>query len=265
MRLVYSLIFLATIVLNSTQAEPPPGYRLVCDEDFTGRLNVSNWGTPPAKWIAHTPYAGDFGSAWFTGPNDPGTISPFSVKDGVLTITAYQDPNRNNHWRSGLLCSVDTHGNGFSVALGYFECRMKLPTGAGLWPAFWLMSLNSVDKKKTTNSAEIDILEEYGVDPTLAHQNVHVWKPKGGQLHGVGHTSKLEGMTSDFHTYACLVAKDYIYFYFDGRQIWQTPTSVEYLQPMYLMVDLALGGGWPIDQTPNPSYLYVQEIRVYAP
>jgi hypothetical protein len=31
------------------------------------------------------------------------------------------------------------------------------------------------------------------------------------------------------------------------------------------MVDLALGGGWPIDQTPDPSKLYVDYIRVYAP
>jgi beta-glucanase (GH16 family) len=265
MRLVLILVFVAIIGFPSAQATPPPGYRLVFDEDFSGPLSVSNWGTPPAKWIAHTPYAGDFGSAWFTGPNDPGTTSPFSVKNGVLTITAYQDPNRNNHWRSGLLSSVDPHGNGFSVALGYFECRMKLASGAGVWPAFWLMSLNSVDKNRTTNSAEIDILEEYGVNSTLAHQTVHVWKPKGGELHAIGHASKLEGMTSDFHDYGCLIAKDYIHFYFDGQQIWQTATSVEDLEPFYLMVDLGLGGGWPIDKTPNPSSLYVQEIRVYAP
>ena len=94
------------------------GYTLAFDEEFDGPLSISNWGTPRGKWIAHTPCAGDFGDAWFTGPNEPNTPSPFSVKGGILTITAYIDSNRNNHWRSGLLSSVDTHGSGFAQALG---------------------------------------------------------------------------------------------------------------------------------------------------
>ncbi len=34
--------------------------------------------------------------------------------------------------------------------------------------------------------------------------------------------------------------------------------------PLYIPVDLALGGGWPIDKTPNPSYMYVDYIRAYS-
>jgi beta-glucanase (GH16 family) len=265
MRLILFCISIAIFVSNSTQAMPPPDYKLVFNEEFDGPLNVSNWGLPKAKWMAHTPYAGDFGNAWFTGPNEPGIPSPFSVKEGILTIKAYQDKKNKNHWRSGLLSSVDTHGNGFSVALGYFECRMKLPSGPGVWPAFWLAGITGVDRNRTTNSAEIDVLEEYGVDSTIAHQNVHVWKPKDGESYAVGNSSKLQGMTTGFHDYGCLVAKDFISFYFDGLQIWKTPTPPEALEPLYLMVNLALGGGWPIDKTPDPSFLSVEHIRVYAP
>jgi beta-glucanase (GH16 family) len=256
---------MAVIAANFAQATPPPGYKLVFDEEFSGPLGVSNWGLPKAKWMAHTPYAGDFGNAWFTGPNEPGIPSPFSVKEGVLTIKAYQDSKNKNHWRSGLLSSVDTHGKGFSVALGYFECRMKLPEGAGVWPAFWLAGVTGVDRHRTANAAEIDVLEEYGVDATIAHQHVHVWKPQGGESYSVGNSSKLQGMTTGFHDYGCQIAKDFIRFYFDGQQIWQTPTPPEALEPLYVMVDLALGGGWPIDKTPNPSFLDVKYIRVYVP
>jgi beta-glucanase (GH16 family) len=263
MRLILVFIAISIAVSQSIHGTPPPGYKLVFDEEFNGPLSVSTWGTPPAKWIAHTPYAGDFGSAWFTGPNEPNAPSPFSINNGILTIKAYQDPNRKNNWRSGLLSSVDTHGRGFSVALGYFECSMKLPSGAGVWPAFWLCGLNGLEKPRTTNWAEIDVLEGYGVNST-SHQNVHVWKPKGGELSSVGNATKLEGTNDDFHLYGCLVAKDYIRFYFDGQQIWQTATTPEDLEPLYIMVNLALGGGWPIDQTPNPSYLYVHYIRAYA-
>ena len=91
------------------------GYRLTFAEEFDGPLSVSAYG-PGTKWIAHTPYGGDFGEAWFSNPTDP--VSPFRIKDGVLTITASKDPSRKNHWKSGLLSSVDTKGNGFVQALG---------------------------------------------------------------------------------------------------------------------------------------------------
>lgn len=72
-------------------------------------------------------------------------------------------------------------------------------------------------------------------------------------------------MTTGFHTYGALIKTDYVHFYFDGVEQWKTPTPPEAKEPLYVMVDLALGGGWPIDKTPDPSYLYVQYVRVYAP
>src|SRR3984893_7681871 len=102
------------------------GYTLAFDEEFNGPLSISAYG-PGTKWIAHTPYGGDFGEAWFSSPTDP--RSPFSIKNGILTITAWKDASRNNHWRSGLLSSVDTKGRGFSQAFGYYEARLQLPPG----------------------------------------------------------------------------------------------------------------------------------------
>jgi hypothetical protein len=31
-----------------------------------------------------------------------------------------------------------------------------------------------------------------------------------------------------------------------------------------LLVNLALGSGWPIDKTPSPSYMYIDYVRAYA-
>jgi beta-glucanase (GH16 family) len=261
-RLVISMMF-SSAQFSSTQAQPPPGYTLAFDEEFSAPLSVSDWGERPARWMAHTPYAGDFGDAYFTGYNEPNTPSPFKVTNGVLIITAYRDPNANYHWRSGLLASVDTHGNGFSQALGYFEIRMKLPAGVGVWPSFWLAGISGVQSPPVPGlkSAEIDILEQYGDDPTSAYQTVHVW----GEAYGIGNWCCEYGMTSDYHTYAALVNPDYIHFYMDGVEQWKTPTPPEATQPLYVMVDLALGGGQSTDNTPNPSQLLVDYIRVYAP
>ncbi len=255
--------FLFLFLVNSQAA--PSGYKLVFNEDFN-TLSVSNWGaTPPKRWIAHTPYGGDFGDAWFTGPDEPPIPSPFSISQGHLIITAWKDKT-SNHWRSGLLSSISPSKVGFAQALGYFECRMQLPKGLGVWPAFWLVGINGLDQSRINNVAEIDILEAYGVDITVAHQLIHVWTPQGADIWAKGNARKLLYNPSDrYRVYACLVKKDFITFYVDGTLIWQTPTPKEALEPLYVMVDLALGGGWPIDQTPDPSRLLVDYVRVYAP
>ena len=56
---------------------------------------------------------------------------------------------------------------------------MQLPSGAGVWPAFWLAGVNGISKTRTTNSAEIDILEAYGVDMPSPH-NPCLTTPIGG-------------------------------------------------------------------------------------
>lgn len=243
---------------------PPPsldlsGYRLTFDEDFRGPLSVSAWG-PGSRWIAHTPYAGDFGDAAFT---DPGKDFPFTVRDGVLTIEARKVDGR---WRSGLLCSVDPKGEGFSQQYGYFEMRARFPKGSGTWPAFWLMGVPQLKEpraRKTLTQVEIDVVEQYGVGPNALHTTLHLWGP-GDQHRAEGDTAIVTGMADDFHTYGVLVEEDFIRFYFDGSELRSMKTPAEAKVPLYLMVDLALGGGWPIDGTPDPSRLLVDHVRVYA-
>jgi hypothetical protein len=97
------------------------GYRLTFDEDFKdSELSVSAWG-PDTRWIAHTPYAGDFGDARFA---DPTKGFPFTVENGILRIEARK---ANGKWQSGLLSSVDRKGDGFSQKYGYFEMRARMP------------------------------------------------------------------------------------------------------------------------------------------
>ena len=55
-------------------------YRRTFVEDFED-FDVSAWG-PGSRWIAHTPWAGDFGDAEFV---DPQPDFPFSNRTGLLT------------------------------------------------------------------------------------------------------------------------------------------------------------------------------------
>jgi hypothetical protein len=236
------------------------GFHLTFREEFDGPLDVSAWG-PGTRWIAHTPWAGDFGDARFV---DPGSDFPFTIKDGILRIEARKD--EAGKWSSGLLASNDPRGNGFSQQYGYFEMRAKLPPGPGVWPAFWLCS--SYNRKDKTagrdGSVEIDILEYYGRTPCSFTATVHTWQPKPHRSEGHTITTKPYEVSSGFHNYGCMIDKQHIIMYFDGVEVWRCKTPPEHNKPLMLLLNLALGPGWPIDKTPNPSIMEVDFVRVYA-
>jgi len=238
------------------------GYRLTFQDEFD-ELSVSPWGPcgpGGTRWIAHTPYGGDFGQAEFADPR-PGF--PFTVKDGILRIEARKEGGR---WRSGLLASVDPKGNGFSQRYGYFEMRAKLPKGPGTWPAFWLLGLRRLIEpgNKSLTNIEIDVLEQYGHWPNKLCTVVHQWKRGGVSLHD-GENFVVSGMTDDFHSYGVMVTEEFITFYYDGAELRRVRTPECGKDPVYVLLDLALGPGWPLDLTPNPSFMEVDYVRVYAP
>ncbi|TBY00509.1 glycoside hydrolase family 16 protein [Rhizobium laguerreae] len=230
-------------------------YQLTFEESFDS-LDVSAWGERSSRWIAHTPWNGDFGDARFT---DPAPGFPFTTDQGILKIEARKEADGT--WRSGLLSSVNPKGEGFSQQFGYFEARMKLPPGKGVWPAFWLIGL---DRSKYT--AEIDVLEYYGRAPYEFSMGFHIWRQsQGGQNSTGGYWQKVQDgiLNSDYHTYGVDIQADKTSFYFDRQFIWSFDTPKEFHMPFYPLVNLALGSGWPIDETPNPSILLVDYIHVY--
>ncbi len=237
------------------------GYHLTFDDEFTA-LSISDWGpiSKKARWIAHTPTGADFGDAQFTSPES--RYSPFTiVGEGLLRIRASKQDGK---WRSGILSTLDPHGHGFTQQYGYWEMRAKLPKGLGTWPAFWLLSSENV-VNRSLPGFEIDILEQYGVGPQALHTTVHWWYPKGGPPNrGAGNNASVGGMTDGFHTYGFLWDEKWMIFYYDGVEIWRYPTPEEAKQPMYTLVNLAMGGGWPITETPNPSDMLVDYVRIYS-
>ncbi|MFN3806016.1 glycoside hydrolase family 16 protein [Asticcacaulis sp.] len=210
------------------------------------------------RWYAHTPWHGDFGDAQFTDPR-PGF--PFMVDNGNLTIVA--EKGQDGKWRSGLISSLNHEGVGFAQQYGYFECRCRMPPGPGVWPAFWL---DSWYPGMTDPSIEIDVFEYYGKFPTDIHSTVTVW-PKNDLVKKTseGHIHKVEGttLTDEFHVYGVSVDPDWVAFYFDGQETWRTPTPATHKHPLVVLCNLALGSGWPIDETINPSFFTVDYIRVY--
>ena len=256
------------------------GYRMTFDDEFS-RLSVSA-ASPKgaATWYAYPPYgaAGNYSSsAW--------NIQALSATGGLLTDKAYLARKAGasaDSWNSGNLSSVDTTGAGFSQKYGYFEARMQMPSsGTGAWPAFWLSTTNSIPTVSSTpvQHEEIDILEWYGTTHTAGSEQAfmqqasHNWNPNGSQSQTKGtylyspQTEMPAGAYpwEGFHTYGVKVDPKHITWYIDGVQTNQIPTPTKYLtSKFYVMIDYALGGGWPLTGMVNGSALKVDWVRVYS-
>ena len=233
----------------------PAKFKLTFAENFK-TLDVSAWG-PGTRWIAHTPWSGDFGDAEF---DDPGPDGPFSISPNGLEITARQDAQ--GRWHSGLLSSMNTIGpaqTGFAQRYGYFEMCAKFPDGPGVWPAFWLIS-----KDRTYGTAEFDVVEFYGAFNNKFHTTVHFWG-NSHNSYGMGQVITVSPsiLSRQYNTYGVLILPEVIKVYFNRHEIWSMPTPPEFRTPMYILVDLALGGGWPINYLQSPQVMDIQYIRAY--
>jgi hypothetical protein len=230
-------------------------WRETFSETFENGLNVTPWG--PSRWIAHTPWNGDFGDARFVDPR-PGF--PFRIVEGGLLIEARK--NDRGEWESGLLSSFDSKKRGFMQALGYFEMRAKLPPGPGVWPAFWLAGGNYLGR-----SGEIDVLEFYGHAQSSYETSLHIWpsrKDDDINFHSIKSIPvPAHSLVQDFHTYGVSVDRDWIIFYLDRVEVRREPSRAEFQQPKGILLNLALGPGWPIDKTPNPSHMLVSYVKAF--
>ncbi|CAN5155089.1 hypothetical protein BH10PSE4_BH10PSE4_07260 [soil metagenome] len=183
-------------------------------------------------------------------------INPFSVKDGVLTITSAVTNDAQKaalygiNYTSGLL----TTKTSFQQTYGYFEMRAEMPTGTGAWPAFWLAS--------STTSAEIDILEVVSENPNFINMTIHDKSYTGGTIGG---SAYIPGAATGFHTYGLLWTAETLTYYIDGAAVYQVATPDSMHGPMYLLVNQAVDG-WAAAPDPNnmPTGFQIDYVHAYS-
>lgn len=223
-------------------------------EEFD-RLDISEWGCL-SKWIAHTPWAGDFGSARFMPPEGD---FPFDAEEGILRIEARK--LTDGSWGSGMLSSWDACNSGFAQKYGYFEIRARLPGAPGFWPAFWLIG---VDKRQGT--AEIDVFEFLTHNPERFSLGIHKHPGEQGearQTYATRHNISAGLLSEQFNTYGVEVSEEYIIFYLNREEIWRTPTLEEMRQPMYMLVSLPADTSRMDDTTPDSVVMEVDYVHAY--
>ncbi len=166
-------------------------------------------------------------------------LQPFGAGRDVCAITASPAPasirsgaagfDGKYAYTSGLLT---TEGR-FSQTYGYFEITLRVPAVRGTWPAFWLLP---VDRSWPP---ELDVVEILGHDPATAYFTVHPGAP--------GHPVRTADPSRRPVTYGVLWGPATTTWYVDDVEVYSQPTPAAMNKPMYLLVDLAVGGpgSWP--------------------
>jgi beta-glucanase (GH16 family) len=264
-------LFLATALptILKAQSPTPSGWTLTWSDEFNG----PNGSSPdPKKWTY------DIGGGGYGNHElESYTNRPVNAhqQDGHLIITALKETHTGPDGITQPYTSARILTKGlFSQPYGRFEARMKLPTGKGIWPAFWLLGSN-IDSDPWPECGEIDIMENIG-NPTEVHSTLH--GPGYSGAHPI--TAKFtlppaEAVNNAFHLYSVEWTPNGIKFFIDDHLIThRTPADLPpgthwvFDHPFFIILNLATGGDWPgnPDQTTTfPEQMVVDYVRVYKP
>ncbi len=196
------------------------------------------------------------------------------IQDGHLVIQALRESYTGSDGvrREYTSARLKTAGK-FTQAYGRFEARIKVPSGQGMWPAFWMLG-DDIGSAGWPGCGEIDIMENIGKEPSTVHGSIHGPGFVGGD--GIEAPYKLPGkrrFADDFHIFAVEWEPNAIRFYVDrALYVTRTPADLRhgwkwvFDHPFFLVLNLAVGGDWPGNPdatTVFPKQMLVDYVRVY--
>ena len=253
-----------------------PGYKLVWQDEFniSGKPDTTNWKyehgfvrNEELQWYQANNASCNNGSLVIEGRREQ------------LVNTRYKEGNSD--WRSNrkfaeyTSASINTGGLK-SWLFGRFEIRAKIDTAKGSWPAIWTLGV----EKEWPSNGEIDIMEFYRVKDTPTILANTAWgtdkrfsaKWNTQRIPLSKFTAADPDWVNKFHVWRMDWDKDAIHLYLDDDLLNTTSVSQTlnvdgsnpFLQPHYLLLNLALGGnGGDPSKSPASIKYEVDYVRVY--
>jgi beta-glucanase (GH16 family) len=245
--------------------------QLVWSDEFNNNGGVNN-----LNWFHQTQLPN--GTSWYNNELQHYTNRTVNsyCDNGMLHIVAkketFTDQGQTKQYTSARLNSK------FAFKYGRVEARAKLPTGAGTWPAIWMLGKNIIEPGGYwTNThgtigwpacGEIDIMEHWGTNQDVVSSAVHF--PVNGNLsvgQYVTNAQNIPGVSNNFHVYAMEWDEQKITFSVDGinHMVYNPPIKNQYTWPFdaeqYLLLNVAIEPSI----TPNftQSTMQIDYVRVY--
>ena len=260
--IILGILIVATALAGASAAELD--YQLVWSDVFDGT------GVDPVKWSFQTGDGCPDLCGWGNNELQYYRGSSATVSGGLLTITAREENFGGRNYTSA---RMRTLGLG-DWTYGRFEMRATMPTGQGLWPAFWMLPTDTI-YGGWASSGEIDIMEYLGHNTNAVSGAIHY----GGSwpdnvFWSEGYTLPTGNFDDSMHDFALEWSPHELRWYVDGEQYscqshW-TSAGGGYPAPFdeqfHIILNMAVGGnlpGDPDETTSFPQELVVDHVRVY--
>lgn len=226
-------------------------WQLVWHDEFTHKIGPD--------WVFET---GNDTNGWGNKELEYYQQQNATVEQGNLVITAKREDVKGFHYTSSRMKT-----KGFaSFRYGRIEARIRLPSGSGLWPAFWMLGSN-IDNVGWPRCGELDIMEHINTENKI-YGTAHWYEN--------GHKSNSKAINNidvtQYHKYAIEWNKNEIRWYVDGNMYHEMSIAnnvdgtEELHHKFFILLNMAVGGEWPgfkIDESKLPAKMYVDYVRVY--
>jgi beta-glucanase (GH16 family) len=233
-------------------------WRLVFSDEFSGKvLDKTKWTTCWSYGCATTEP-----SVWYSA-------TQVIMGNGFVRLRVDKKPQhqygRVIPYTSGMISTgagPDGSAPRFTAQYGYFEARVRVPSGRGLWPAFWMLTPEQ-------RPPEIDIMEVLSKNPNQVHLHYH-YIDGSGVLQDFGTAWKDGDFSTAWHTFGVDWQPNAIVWYVDGVERNRYEGKYIAAEPLYLILNLQVGGknSWagPADATTVfPAYFDIDYVRVWQP
>lgn len=229
---------IASPAVARPDVEAGDGWFVTLEEDFHGHTLPDPWHPSPhglrntEYWCPQLIDASQDGSIKILAAQLTGHVCDICPAQGDFTSGIETRKMENG-------VSIPT----FEQAFGYFEARVKLPRGPGLWSAFWIQA-NSEGRigAQGKDGSEIDIYESaFYYEPAKVGNALH-WDGYNAPFYRC--TDHVTDTGTDqydgWHTYGLLWSPDHYTFFADGKALWQTNAGGVSRVPSYLRLTVEI-------------------------
>lgn len=254
---------------DGTIATNPVYDQLIWSDEFDidGAINSNNW-------FHQTQLPA--GGSWYNGEIQHYTnrVDNSIVDNGILKVIAkkevFTDQNHTKQYTSARLNSK------FAFKYGKIEVRAKLPTGAGTWPAIWLLGKNINEDGAywdnqgfgTTNwpaCGELDIMEHWGHNQNYVQSATHTPSSSGATVNHGGQS--IATVSTEFHIYSLEWSAEKLIFSVDGLPHFTYDPAVKdastwpFDAEAYILLNIAIEPS--IDPNFTESAMEIDYVRIY--
>lgn len=240
------------------------GYTLAWSDEFNGSsLDGSSWEVEGGNGCPAVCGWGNNELEFYTGRPEN-----LFFQDGKMIIEARKEAYSGFNYTSSKIVSRGKK----TFKYGRIDFRAKLPTGKGIWPAFWMLPQGNVYGGWPT-SGEIDIMEMVGNEPNRTHGTLHYGPGPGSTSINRNVALPTGSLHDEFHVYSLEWQADQLKWYLDGN-LFSTINKADipvtmtwpFNENFFFIINLAVGGNWPGNPdatTVLPQWLIVDYVRVY--